>query len=181
MAKTFDNISDALATNYLFLKAQRTLALQNEPLTPPPLYALGLPCHAMCMLWARLYPKKAESVAVEKKKAEAKEATNEAYYPAQNMPLAKKVTKYILEHQDDAAPEERWRTTMKRETMKRFCEQRDAIAEVGEQVQKIEARVQKVKTEMQTERQALQLKFDKVHSKMDEKMDQLIKRVTPHN
>ena len=94
MAKTFDNISDALATNYLFLKAQRTLALQNEPPTPPPLYALGLPCHAMCMLWARLYPKKAESVAVEKKKAEAKEATNEAYYPAQNMPLAKKVTKY---------------------------------------------------------------------------------------
>ena len=43
MAKTFDNISEASATNYLFLVAQRTLALQNEPPTPPPLNALGLP------------------------------------------------------------------------------------------------------------------------------------------
>ena len=39
MAKTFDNISEASATNYLFLFAQRTLALQNEPPTPPPLNA----------------------------------------------------------------------------------------------------------------------------------------------
>ena len=29
MAKTFDNISEASSTNYLFLKAQRTLALQS--------------------------------------------------------------------------------------------------------------------------------------------------------
>ena len=43
MAKTFDNISEASATNYLFLLAQRTLALQDEPPTPPPLNALALP------------------------------------------------------------------------------------------------------------------------------------------
>ena len=52
MAKTFDNISEASATNYLFLFAQRTLALQNEPPTPPPLNALGLPCQVICRPWA---------------------------------------------------------------------------------------------------------------------------------
>ena len=51
MAKTFDNISEASATNYLFLFSQRTLALQNEPPTPPPLNALGLPCKGMYLLW----------------------------------------------------------------------------------------------------------------------------------
>ena len=59
MSKTFDNISEASATNYLFLFAQRTLALQNEPPTPPPLNALGLPCEAISRLWAQLYPEKA--------------------------------------------------------------------------------------------------------------------------
>ena len=59
MAKTFDNISEASATNYLFLFAQRTLALQKAPPTPPPLNALGLPCEGMCRLWARLYPEQA--------------------------------------------------------------------------------------------------------------------------
>ena len=50
MAKTFDNISEAAATNYLFLFAQRTLALQSEPPTPPPLNVLGLPCEAILAL-----------------------------------------------------------------------------------------------------------------------------------
>ena len=43
MSKTFDNISEAASTNYLFLKAQMTLSLALEPPTPPPLYALSLP------------------------------------------------------------------------------------------------------------------------------------------
>ena len=59
MAKTFYNISEASATNYLFLFAQRTLAHQNEPPTPPPLNVVGLPCEAICQLWAWMYPKKA--------------------------------------------------------------------------------------------------------------------------
>ena len=50
MAKTFDNILEASATNYLFLFTQRTLALQNEPPTPPPLNALGLPCKGVYLL-----------------------------------------------------------------------------------------------------------------------------------
>jgi hypothetical protein len=211
MAKTFDNISDASATNYLFLFAQRTLALQNEPPPPPPLNALGLPCHAVCLLWARLYPKKAadhkylsaflsflatwgvatsKNVIAERaavtcgeddggdggedesgedegegeagdseagegedegggtleaatvKKAADKLAHSSAREDGQVKdkdqdqektlaqkiaPLAGKITEYINDHQDDAAQEERWRTNMKRDTMKGFKKQREAI------------------------------------------------------
>eukprot|EP00964_Phaeocystis_antarctica_P124562 scaffold88203_cov54-Phaeocystis_antarctica.AAC.2 len=35
-------------------------------------------------------------------------------------PLAKKITEYIIGHQDDAAQEDRWRTTMKRDMVKHF-------------------------------------------------------------
>jgi hypothetical protein len=231
MAKTFDNISEASATNYLFLFAQRTLALQNEPATPPPLNVLGLPCHTMSLLWAKTAGavKKKPSVgfflevsveaasaatAAEQAAAEAGQAAAEAEtevaeaaeteevvktegkdkgatFPEKIKPLAKKITEYILDHQDDAAQEDRWRTTMKRETMKCFREQREesgnqraAIdrqceevqtvkAEIKAEVQKIEAGVQKVETEMQS----MQLKFDEAHSKMDEKMDQLVKNI----
>ena len=58
MAKTFDNISEASTTTCLFLFSQRTLALQNEPPTPPPLNALGMPCEVACRLWEwRYHPK----------------------------------------------------------------------------------------------------------------------------
>jgi len=311
MAKTFDNISEASATNYLFLFAQRTLALQNEPPTPPPLNALGLPCLLSNLLWAWLKEKTAvkqkpageageaaaageetsettevrsdnasaklkgtaakatadtdkallstgsvsseevetapvvleEAVAVEavtveaaagaagvgaaleeeapeinvatdnfhaddtsvefeggakeQMKAapetpEALEAAPEAKATAETETpvlsevaeaaemidqLAKKITAYILDHQDDAAQEDRWRTTMKRETMKCFREQRKEVqtvkAEVKAEVQKIEAGVQKVEMEMQS----MQQRFDQAHLKIDEKMDQLVKNI----
>ena len=170
MAKTFDNISEASATNYLFLFTQRTLALQNEPPTPPPLNALGLPCHAVCLLWARLYPQKAavhthlstylfflaacgvaaaekavqsSYAKVEKQKKRAGDhqaAASEEEFLEKIAPLARKITEYINGHQDDAAREDRWRTTMQRETMKRFRELRDtqaeAIAEVRQAIDK---------------------------------------------
>jgi hypothetical protein len=74
MAKTFDNISESSATNYLFLFAQRTLALQNEPPTPPPLNALGLPCKAMSLLWACTCWLKEKTVVNEKPAGEVKQA-----------------------------------------------------------------------------------------------------------
>ena len=37
MAKTFDNISEAATTNYLFLFSTMTLSLADQPPTPPPL------------------------------------------------------------------------------------------------------------------------------------------------
>ena len=148
MAKTFDNISEASATNYLFLLAQRTLALQSEPPTPPPLNALGLPYHSCRALRLVLKPRI---------QPEEKKATDEPHFSAAEdgqgeetektfaqkiAPLAEKITEYISAHQDHVAQENRWRTTMKRETMKRFRE--------------INSRL----------------------SRMDEKMDQLIKSIT---
>ena len=52
-------------------------------------------------------------------------------------PLAEKITEYINDHQDDAAQEDRWRTTMKRETMKRFREQREATDTQGEAIAEV--------------------------------------------
>ena len=205
MAKTFDNISEASATNYLFLFAQRTLALQNEPPTPPPLNALGLPCKAMCLLWdllrknfktpgpdgtaseaaaapygRRVLPDKAgelvetvaaagekednaqfsagsvsSAAAVDDQDAVAAEASPSSPPPSPSSeevasgektpliketftdkiaPLAREITTYILDHQDDAAQEDRWRTTMKREMGKSFREQREEVQKVKEEV-----------------------------------------------
>ena len=239
MAKTFDNISEASATNYLFLFAQRTLALQNEPPTPPPLNALGLPCNAISLLWAWVQKQKqkkhldmaeesaapaeveepsasenaasamlkgtqakatadkarvstgsansdkasqdetapsaektlaieavaleaaAGDAAVEGGEAAAAEkeeewATDKAHasdkegedkeetfaLPEEIEPLAEKITEYIIDHQDDAAQEDRWRTIMKRDMVKSFKKSK-------EEVRKVEAGVQRVETEMQ--------------------------------
>ena len=127
MAKTFDNISEASATNYLFLVAQRTLALQNEPPTPPPLNVVGLPCKAICLLWGLLQKKDETPASGEM----ASRATAVAFDFAGNIaPLANRVTEYILHHQDDAAQEDRWRTTMKREMGRNFRKQRDEMRDV---------------------------------------------------
>eukprot|EP00964_Phaeocystis_antarctica_P083560 scaffold52566_cov60-Phaeocystis_antarctica.AAC.1 len=186
MAKTFDNISEASATNYLFLFAQRTLVLQSEAPTPPPMNALGLPCEVMCLLryWLRtkkVQPKNITGQALPttekaldgegtRQSATAAEASpfspppspsscevtrgeetplvKEKTFAEKIKPLAEKITEYILDHQDDAAQEDRWRTTMKRDMAKSFREQR--------------AEAQKVKEE--------------VHAKMDETL-QLVKKL----
>jgi hypothetical protein len=259
MAKTFDNISEASATNYLFLFAQRTLALQNEPPTPPPLNALGLPCNAISLLWAWVQKQKqkkhldmakesaapaeveepsasenaasaklrgtlakatadkarlstgsansdettqdetARSVeetltigavslevaagdaarggveaaaAVEEEEAGGivaateKWATDKAHasvnegadkeetFAEKIKPLAEKITEYIIDHQDDAAQEDRWRTIMKRDMVKSFKKSKEAV--------------QKVETEMQRQREEIQGRFADVLSKLDQ-------------
>jgi hypothetical protein len=241
MAKTFDNISEASATNYLFLFAQRTLALQNEPPTPPPLNVLGLPCEAVCLLLRvhkkeekgkRAVAKKNDEIAKKEEKATDEElkvaatratadiktrssvgswsfstgswsfattsvtekmlsieeaavleegavevaaagginATEEKVAAAEKAAqadakkestlLAEKITEYILDHQDDAAQEDRWRTTMKRDMSKSFRK-----AETEMQAQREEKR-----EEMQVLREeihAMQGRFDDVLSKLD--------------
>jgi hypothetical protein len=147
MAKTFDNISEASATNYLFLFAQRTLALQNELPTPPPLNALGLPCQALCLLWDLLQKKygtqKTDETASEATDETALEATaTKAFDFAEKIkPLAESVTEYILNHQDDAAQEDRWRTTMKRDIGKSFRIQNKKIDEQGIAMQQMHAKM----------------------------------------
>ena len=160
MSKTFDTIWDASETEYYFLFAQRTLALKNEPPTPPPLNVLGLPCEmirAMMELWEwRRGGQTAEGGAAEgasvttaclqgaclracltaagkppvtsttgARTATATvllarhggEACREPKEKIQEKiaPLAEKITEYIIDHQDNAAKEARWRTIMKRE------------------------------------------------------------------
>ena len=228
MAKTFDNISEASATNYLFLFAQRTLALQNEPPTPPPLNALGMPCNAICLLWDLLQkkdktpaPEKTASeqattaaavtleaaavtleaaaetaeaspsspppspssgegaAAAEKLKAMQGGAEKEKTFAETIAPLAEKVTAYILDHQDDAAQEDRWRTTMKRKMSESFRAQREAAKKQREsidgQFNRQREEVQKVETEVQS----MQHRFDDVHSKLDETI-QLVRNLALH-
>ena len=137
MAKTFDNVLEASATNYLFLFTQRTLALQNEPPTPPPLNALGLPCNGVYLLWKWVQNQEQKPRPIEpedsfhrgKDNLRGRSPYSETL--AQKIkPLAEKIAEYISTHQEDTAQEDRWRTTVKRETNKRFREQRQAIAEV---------------------------------------------------
>ena len=54
------------------------------------------------------------------------------------------MTEYILDHQDDAAQEDRWRTTMKRAMGKSFREQHEEVLAVKA------ALMHKVETEMQS-------------------------------
>ena len=185
MAKTFDNISESSATNYLFLFAQRTLALQNEPPTPPPLNALGLPCKGILLLWGLLCkkdkdpaPNKTTSAEAETLRASAESEAStsspssspssmdqgtrreqtpriedsEETFTIKIAPLAKEITEYILDHQDDAAQEDRWRTTMKRAMGKSFREQHEEVQAVKA------ALMHKVETEMQS----MQLRFDEI-------------------
>ena len=77
--------------------------------------------------------------------------------------LAEKITEYILDHQDDAAQEDRWRTTMKRDMVKSF---RKAETEMQAQRGDIQAQ----RGEMQVLREeihAMQGRFDDVLSKLD--------------
>jgi len=59
-------------------------------------------------------------------------------------PLAKEITEYILGHQDDAAQEDRWRTTMKRDTMKRFRELREASDAQGQAINEVHQLIKKI-------------------------------------
>jgi hypothetical protein len=254
MAKTFDNISEASATNYLFLFAQRTLALQNEPPTPPPLNVLGLPCEAVCLL-LRLHKKEkgkgvvaqendetaekeekateelkvaatratadmkarstvgswsfftgswsfsaasvtekkpsiekaammeegaVEEVLVAGEKVAAAEKAAQAGAKKDNtlpeivMPLAEKITEYILDHQDDAAQEDRWRTTMKRDMSKSFRKAETEMQVLRGEMQAQRGEMQAQRGEMQAQREetreemhAMQGRFDDVLSMLD--------------
>ena len=274
MAKTFDNISEASATNYLFLFAQRTLALQNEPPTPPPLNVVGLPCEATCLLWAWVKKQKQKhqgtatadkvrlstltgsessdeatqgetapavvvgvggdggdgggrdggggdeggvsggdggggdggggdggggdagggvgggvegAVAAEEEEEEdagpageieaatEKNISNSELSAEKIATLAKKITEYILDHQDDVAQEDRWRTTMKRDMVKDFRVQHEEVQKVKEEVK---AEVRKVKEEIKAEVQkVIKEEVQAMQLEMHSKMDDMLERV----
>ena len=60
--------------------------------------------------------------------AEEEEATDKKKKIAEKMALlAQNITEYILDHEDKATKDDRWRTSMKRDMVKSFREQRKAI------------------------------------------------------
>ena len=177
MSDTFTNVSKSSATNYLFLFAQRTLALQYTSPTPPPLNVLCLPFKVMRMFWdlsgmycngetsgwdvlVHLFGMDPHPIAHQPAPDEtASGATPAAFNFAENIsriwlrnptPLAKKITGYILDHQDVAAQEKRSRTALKRDMGKSF---------------------RKVKEEMQS----MQKRSEQLHSKVDKKLDRIVK------
>ena len=216
MAKTFDNISEARTTNFLFLCAQRTLALQNEPPTPPPLNALGLPCHAIRAMLAMANkvetgtvsppsvsatrpkasppspppsPPVAKAAAVDfaakikatagdqarsrcvTKAAEAAEAAEAE--SVKIAPLARKIMEYIIDHQDDVAQEDRWRTTMKRDMAKQFSLQQKAIEKQREAIDKQREAIDKQREAIdnwfdRAREEEVQKETQSLHAKMTE-------------
>ena len=227
MAKTFDNISEASATNYLFLFTQRVLALQSEPPTPPPFYALSLPSKVFGMRWEEtlwkarapppspppelaevqvVVPSTATMEAEPKDPAEgvpssatqppsaevpplvSPEAGGDALQAAAKetflekmVPLAEKIAEYIIDHQDDVAQEERWRTMMKRDSAKSFREQRAQVerveTQIRAQVTKVETQVERAETQIRAQvemvQQDIERRFEGVSSKLDKLLDRL--------
>ena len=104
------------------------------------------------------------AAAAEKLKATQGGAEKEKTFAETIAPLAEKVTAYILDHQDDAAQEDRWRTTMKRDMGKSFRIQHKAIDKQRDEVQKV-----------QEVQRSMQQRLDEVHSKVDEKLDRIVK------
>jgi len=254
MAKTFDNISEAAMTNYLFLFTQRTLALRKEPPTPGPLYALGLPSEAfvgLVELWRSWKKRKAVDAApspppsppppdseatdtissapapalvtsepasmaaaetapandggkpaaplpsaeasqktiaegapalakppsLSRKLSSHMQAAPAAHAPAEGAAadedegkakdqgkdevkdLAEKIRDYILDHQDDVAKEERWRTTMKRDMAKSFRAVDSQLASssraTDSQLTALGSRLQLILTELREQRKEI--------------------------
>ena len=91
-------------------------------------------------------------------------------FAEQITPLAKKITEYIIDHQDDIAQEERWRTTMKRDTAKSF---RRVEAEAQSRFDRQHEEVQKVEAEMNRRFDSQQKAMQAIDSKLGELVDHL--------
>ena len=172
MAKTFDNISEAAMTNYLFLFTQRTLALRKEPPTPGLFYALGLPSEAavgLVELWRTWKKRKAvdaetspppslaalapaEGAAADEDEGKAKDQGKDE---ARIKDLAEKIRDYILDHQDDVAKEERWRTTLKRDMAKSFRAANSQLTAVGKTSIETGSQLQLILTELREQRKEI--------------------------
>ena len=98
-------------------------------------------------------------------------------------PLAAKIAEYILDHEDDVAQEERWRTMMKRDTAKSFREQRAQVERVDAQIR---AQMQKVETQIRSQvdnnQRDVQRRFDSQQHMIEavnSKLDTLLARLPP--
>ena len=58
--------------------------------------------------------------------------------------LAKKITAYILDHQDDAAQEDHWRTKMQRKMSESFRAQREAIDRLNSRFDNVDMQLEAI-------------------------------------
>ena len=101
--------------------------------------------------------------------AEEEEATDKKKKIAEKMALlAQNITEYILDHEDKATKDDRWRTSMKRDMVKSFREQR-AASEKNFHAQHEESDKQREAIDSRLQ------SMHEVHSKMDEKLDRIVK------
>ena len=139
----------------LSLKTVAIEAVAVHPLEPAIVLAAAAPAAA-----AEEEEEEEEMVDPGKEKEEEKETFAEKIAP-----LAKKITTYILDHQDDSAQEERWRTTMKRDMSKNFRLQREAALEAAKKQREL---IDSLSDKQRDEMQSMEQRFDDVHTKLDE-------------
>ena len=178
MSKTFDNIAEASSTNYLFLKAQMTISLAQEPPTPPPLYVLSFPSELVCAaqsaaLWVMKSPASeatrtdpgkdtvttalsVPSLTRGQTSASLKVEATKLKVEATSDNLAEAVTKYVSFHQADVAQEERWRTTMQRKMDQNFRNIKDIQESVNSGFEEL------VKKEMKANRKEMKANRDQM-------------------
>ena len=87
-------------------------------------------------------------------------------------PLAGEITEFIQDHRDDAAQEERWRTTMKRDMGKRFTKLEKKMQSQGKEMQGREGNAHE--GDMGKSLQAVHQRLEEVHSKVDKKLDRIV-------
>ena len=137
MGKSFDVIWESAAATYLSGFAQNVLTCASTPAAPHPLSVLSLPYQAQAALrrvlrggtcmrdmhtrpelaYALLRPHASEAAGAH---AEAADASRTATEQQQRMREQRKreqqrlevMQEYVMEHEDDVAEEERWRTKM---------------------------------------------------------------------
>ena len=179
MSKTFDNIAEAAATNYLFLKAQMTISLAQEPPTPPPLYALSFLSELLCAALKRFLKRFAtENSGLHKwasgpswlgtdpgedtgpsalvRNSTSSDLALRRMTEEESEALAKSVTQYVLDHQADVAQEERWRTTMQRKMDQHFRNIKDIQESVNSGFEEL------VKKEMKANRKEMKANRDQM-------------------
>ena len=92
-------------------------------------------------------------------------------------PLAKQITEYIRDHQDDVAQEERWRTSMKRDISKNFRMQHEVSTTTAENFRKA-ANEQRELVDSQFNKQREEMQA--MHSKLDQLVERLANQREVH-
>jgi len=140
MAKTFDNVYEAAIPNFRYLFTQMVHSLKEQPPWPPPLYLLTLPydCYQI-VKWCQLVPARRADLYRKRKGVTENTADNEMTAKIEleksEDELARELTEYIQNNQDDVAQEERWRTIWKKDMSAKFAKQQEQLTVMREHQQ----------------------------------------------